>query len=1025
MLRPASLLGFLVGMAAAGLAPSGLNYGFTDCTNNLRTLFFYSPTTQSCTVNSTFSLPPPVPNLDCTVSCRRGQFLGADFTNPSAPVSGCEKCPFGSYSLGGGKLYSAMMKTWQPLAPLPPVFDSQCYARDVTSGNWVANCMPWTVDPSGGWIMSGNNSKILANYNADRLYSLLRLVATYVRPGNITFQYRVDAEPTYDGVTFMIDGVVAMMPVATTNGWSEMNFPVNAGSHVFVWKYIKNDQVDWGADQAAIRTIELTGTSYSDTACMPCGGDLTRRNRFQCRLCDANQYAASTDPTQPFTCNPCPANTYAPPGSFGVAACNPSRPCGMQDLAVFYTPCQLNVRNVSRVWAQPMTCNASLADPSVYPMNDTNIECGDCTDGYYPDSNGVCQTCPDGQVINASGSWSYSMTSSDSENATSVVSTGENAVISLCTKCPAGTIMVRSQIYGTITRRGWSLWPAIVDNGTAVRNGWKLTEPGITRDATLSPLWLPSTSLLFNTTQLNRGQLEINYTLSGIPAVGSGDSASLSLFVNDAPISLPHVADNGTFYVEIPTPLRLDGNNTLAVNFVWTTSSAAVDKVANFLLRSIEIIGTSTGGSGLCDSCPTGYAPNANQSSCTMCPAGTAATVQSDGGLACTTCPANTFAYAGSALCTPCGTNTFSVAGSTVCQTKQLLIDSTTSLMYNLTALQAMVDPLVDLDVNSGFLPATPITVTAPFALNSQTAMAFGIFRPVVANVPPQYIIGASQLNNTATLQVGSPQSYAVGLAMANARDAGSNFLYNANNFGLVQCTIPPRFNLFNAGGKIDISVLPAPGIRATYSLGSLCNASATLSAAFYTTTVDYLCDPAQTGPTKPVLVGSTSCNTQLTWTTAAACPLCTQSLFTPTKSACNLLGNQTITMVPSVPCVGGSQPTQIVTVQTCASFTLNQQTAGIAAGVVFLIIVLIFGLIVGLIIVYRKYKATLVEFLYLKGQANNHELLESGSTRSADGAFEFQQKPNTVVSPEASGVDEEKDEEEDVDIKPKANVVM
>ncbi|RHY35226.1 hypothetical protein DYB32_000271 [Aphanomyces invadans] len=143
---------------------------------------------------------------------------------------------------------------------LPPAFDTECASRDANTGAWVNNCMPWTSDVDGGYVMSGNNSNIASTYNADRLYAILRLTATFVRPGNVTFQFKVDAEAPYDGLTFMVDGIVEMKMVSTTNGWADATFGVSTGSHVLVWKYSKNSGGDWGLDLAALRVVEITGT---------------------------------------------------------------------------------------------------------------------------------------------------------------------------------------------------------------------------------------------------------------------------------------------------------------------------------------------------------------------------------------------------------------------------------------------------------------------------------------------------------------------------------------------------------------------------------------------------------------------------------------------------------------------------------------------------------------------------------------------------------------------------------------------
>ena len=90
-----------------------------------------------------------------------------------------------------------------------------------------------------------------------------------------------------------------------------------------------------------------------------------------------------------FACLPCPRNTYARAGSIGVGACMASRPCTLADVAAVYTPCVHNLRNVTRSWAVPMTCNASLPDAIALPASNVNMDCGSCSSGYYTDDSSL------------------------------------------------------------------------------------------------------------------------------------------------------------------------------------------------------------------------------------------------------------------------------------------------------------------------------------------------------------------------------------------------------------------------------------------------------------------------------------------------------------------------------------------------------------------------------------------------------------------------------------------------------------
>ncbi|EQC32509.1 hypothetical protein SDRG_09835 [Saprolegnia diclina VS20] len=1010
-----SRLVLVAAVAGATLAAQSgeptMSYGFSACVNNKRTLYYYTPTALTCPANGSstpFTLNAPVYDLDCTVSCGRGAVLGANFSGP-VPISGCEPCANGTYSLGGGNLYSAATSAWQ--TPLAPEFFTECLTRDIYSGDWVNNCNPWVADITGAYVHSGNNSDILEQYSATVLYSILRLSLSFVKNGSVTFQYKVDAEAPYDGLLFTMDGETRLSLVSTTGDWVEKTFAVSSGAHTLTWQFTKDYNGDSGKDKAMLRVVEVLGTAYADTTCHPCGGLMTRRSSAQCRVCDVNQYATTTT-NGTFACLACPRNTYARAGSIGVGACMTSRPCTLADVAAVYTPCVRNLRNVTRSWAVPMTCNASLPDAIALPASNVNMDCGSCSSGYYTDDTGVCMTCPDGKVIDPNGTLVE-------------VNGSASAINTMCTTCGIGMVAVRSLSFGGATRRLWGAWPSILNNQTAIANGWKLTELGITRD--LSPSmqpWTGSYPLDFVTTQVHNGTLSLNYTLSNLPSDPLIGRAWLELFVNRDPTVLSHASVNGSFFVQVPIPLRLDGNSTLVVSVVWRTSNAAVAKVATMTIGAIGISGTATGGAALCDACPLGFGPNANQSFCVPCPSGTYSQVYNNGSVTCQSCPLNTYSNGQATRCLPCGTNTYSTPGSTVCVAPTTLVDTAHNITYNLGNLQRLVVPD---NTSDAYITNATVALSTQLSIDPSHSVMLGVFRPVTPQFNKQSTLVVSSVlaNSYNQVLVGSPQAYVVGLTITNTNEAGGTFLYNTPSMGLVQCTVPSKYNVVNGGGKMDLSVLPnGGGLRAVYSQGSLC-VTDDASAVFYTTTIDYVCSPTASATTTPVLVNSTACSSYATWKSPAACPLCTSTLFTLSRSQCSG-GSQVVTSTSAIACVGGESP-PATAIQTCSDIVLDKDTAAMAAGVVLLIIVLVVGLLVGLVIIWRRYKHTMQEFLYLKGQMKSG-LLDGGSTRSSDGTFEFAPRDNAVGSPPGhlqASHDEENDVEEEIDLGPKPTTTV
>ncbi|MEZ5081885.1 MAG: C25 family cysteine peptidase [Bacteroidales bacterium] len=72
----------------------------------------------------------------------------------------------------------------------------------------------------------------------------------------ISFWYKVSSESSYDFLTFYIDGN-SQGSWSGEVGWSEAQYPVTAGNHIFTWKYEKDYSVSNGSDCAWVDYIEM------------------------------------------------------------------------------------------------------------------------------------------------------------------------------------------------------------------------------------------------------------------------------------------------------------------------------------------------------------------------------------------------------------------------------------------------------------------------------------------------------------------------------------------------------------------------------------------------------------------------------------------------------------------------------------------------------------------------------------------------------------------------------------------------
>uniref|UniRef100_A0AAV1UA44 Tyrosine-protein kinase ephrin type A/B receptor-like domain-containing protein n=1 Tax=Peronospora matthiolae TaxID=2874970 RepID=A0AAV1UA44_9STRA len=514
-----------------------LQYGFSNCVDNERTLFYYSTSDGTCFANSTGQVlaKPPVHGLRCDVRCGQGYFLGANFSGP-VPVSGCERCPQGKYSLGGGALFSQRTNAWS--LPLSAELQSDCVTRNMFTGRWEHNCNPWEPSADGSYISSGVNSRVMESFQGTRLFSTLRVSALFVRNGSVTYKYRVDAEAPYDGLLFQIDDDPGSELVSHSNGWKEAVMQVPAGAHTLVWNYMKDYSGDAGEDKAYLKVIELVGTAWSDLHCHSCGGDTTNGGGSLCAFCGPNEYAAAKSNSElDVTSNTCPPNTYAPKGSIGISSCVEQRPCSTDDVNETYTTCKDGVRNVTYAWMEPQTCNLTLQESNELPLPSEGVQCASCARGYKPAGGDQCIACAAGHAM---------------------ISPGK------CENCPLGTVVVNALEYGVGTPDAWNSWPDIFDAEQAQYAGWELSKSGVrfaqhTEDeegAGFSSQ--PSRSALsFKVAFIHSGSLNLTYQLSGVPTFANdGSRAWVELEIRDVGdglkkskkdlnnLSSPHSDDN-------------------------------------------------------------------------------------------------------------------------------------------------------------------------------------------------------------------------------------------------------------------------------------------------------------------------------------------------------------------------------------------------------------------------------------------------------------------------------------------------
>jgi len=119
---------------------------------------------------------------------------------------------------------------------------------------------PWSF-AGGNWsIASGSYNGSNAARSAAITHSGSTSISlSYVSPqdGQISFWKKVSSEQNYDFLKFYINGILKNQWSGTNDTWEQATYPVQAGTNVFMWQYIKDSGTTAGSDCAWIDDIIL------------------------------------------------------------------------------------------------------------------------------------------------------------------------------------------------------------------------------------------------------------------------------------------------------------------------------------------------------------------------------------------------------------------------------------------------------------------------------------------------------------------------------------------------------------------------------------------------------------------------------------------------------------------------------------------------------------------------------------------------------------------------------------------------
>ena len=121
------------------------------------------------------------------------------------------------------------------------------------------------VQPSGSnasWFVTNDSAyagtfSLKSGIIGDNQKSEIAYTTTF-SAGTVSFARKVSSEPNFDFLEFYIDGGLQNRWSGEV-AWSVVSFPISAGTHTLLWRYVKNGSVSSGSDAAWIDSVQLPG----------------------------------------------------------------------------------------------------------------------------------------------------------------------------------------------------------------------------------------------------------------------------------------------------------------------------------------------------------------------------------------------------------------------------------------------------------------------------------------------------------------------------------------------------------------------------------------------------------------------------------------------------------------------------------------------------------------------------------------------------------------------------------------------
>lgn len=122
---------------------------------------------------------------------------------------------------------------------------------------------PWTFQGGTWTAATGSFNGSLAAKSPAISHSgstSISIALSSLQDGEISFWKKVSSEQNYDFLKFYINGTLKNQWSGTTDMWSQVTYPVQAGNNIFKWEYMKDSGTSAGSDCAWIDDVVFPST---------------------------------------------------------------------------------------------------------------------------------------------------------------------------------------------------------------------------------------------------------------------------------------------------------------------------------------------------------------------------------------------------------------------------------------------------------------------------------------------------------------------------------------------------------------------------------------------------------------------------------------------------------------------------------------------------------------------------------------------------------------------------------------------